>query len=279
VNDVFKPLVQWPAAFFVASFKPTGCNPWAFSFDTGNCTAMMKPNVSTEVLRTLHRIHRQLTDLRERLERGPKQIAIRQAHVAHQEENLAQTQADAKAFRVASDSKQLQFKTKEDKLKELRTKLNQATSNREYQALKDQMAADEMANSVLADEIIEALDRIDAMNAAVNEARELLEKSKHEAERVRLEVAAREPDVRADMARLEAELKEAEGTLPDEMRDAYHRVVRHKGEDGLAPIVDKEFCGGCNQSVPINLYNALTLNRPIFCKSCGRLLYIPEEQA
>jgi len=238
---------------------------------------MIKTNVSTEVLRTLHRIHHQLTDLRERLARGPKQIEIRQAHVAHQEQKLAQAQADAKAFRMATDNKQLQFKSKEEKLKELRTKLNQATSNREYQALKDQMAADEMANSVLADEILEALDRVDTMNASVVESQEALEKAKQEAERVRQEVAAREPIIRADLDRLEAALKEAENTLPEEMREAYQRVVRQKGEDALAPIMDKEFCGGCNQSVPINLYNALTLNHPIFCKSCGRLLYLPEE--
>jgi predicted nucleic acid-binding Zn-ribbon protein len=238
---------------------------------------MIKTNVSTEVLRTLHRIHHQLTDLRERLARGPKQIEIRQAHVAHQEQKLAQAQADAKAFRMATDNKQLQFKSKEEKLKELRTKLNQATSNREYQALKDQMAADEMANSVLADEILEALDRVDTMNASVVESQEALEKAKQEAERVRQEVAAREPIIRADLDRLEAALKEAEKTLPEEMREAYQRVVRQKGEDALAPIMDKEFCGGCNQSVPINLYNALTLNHPIFCKSCGRLLYLPEE--
>lgn len=238
---------------------------------------MLKASVSTEVLRTLHRIHRQLTDLRERLARGPRQIEIRQAHVAHQEQKLAQTQADAKAFRVASDAKQLQFRSKEDKIKELRTKLNLAASNREYQALKDQMAADEMANSVLADEILEALDRIDTMHAAVVESQSDLEKAKLESERVRKEVAAQEPTIHGDIERLEAELKVAETTLPDEMREAYRRVVRQKGEDGLAPIVDKEFCGGCNQSVPINLYNSLTLNHPIFCKSCGRLLYIPDE--
>jgi len=238
---------------------------------------MLKTSVSTEVLCTLHRIHRQLTELRERLARGPKQIEIRMAHVSHQEQKVAQAQAEAKAFRVASDNKQLQFKTKEEKIKELRTKLNQAASNREYQALKDQIAADEMANSVLADEILEALDRIDTMNAGVAECQATLEKAKQEAQRAREEVATREPAVRGDIERLEAELKEAEKTLPEEMRDAYQRVVRQKGEDALAPILDKEFCGGCNQSVPINLYNALTLNHPIFCKSCGRLLYIPEE--
>lgn len=237
----------------------------------------IRANVSTEVLRKLHRIHRQLTDLRERLDRGPKQVRTREAHVAHQEQQLAQAQTEAKTFRVSTDAKQLQFKGKEDKIKELKLKLNLATSNREYQALKDQMAADEMTNSVLADEILEAMEKIDSLQAEVVREQETLAKAKQEAERVRREVAQRDPEIRADLERLEAELLQEETTLPDEMREAYNRVVRQKGEDALAPIVDKEFCGGCNQSVPINIYNAMTLSRPIFCKSCGRLLYIPEE--
>ena len=49
----------------------------------------------------------------------------------------------------------------EGKILELETKLNQSSTNREYQALKDQIAADNMANSVLADEILEAMERVD----------------------------------------------------------------------------------------------------------------------
>ena len=58
-------------------------------------------------------------------------------------------------------------------------------------------------------------------------------------------------------------------------RDLYRRVTRQKGEDALA-AVQGEFCGGCNQHVPVNLINELMLNRPAICKSCGRLLYLPE---
>ena len=39
-------------------------------------------SVTTTVLRELHRIQRQLGDLSERLDRGPKQIKAREANVA-----------------------------------------------------------------------------------------------------------------------------------------------------------------------------------------------------
>ena len=128
------------------------------------------PNIGTSVLRTLHRIHRQLSDLRERLQRGPKQIRAAEANVQHREELLTKTKAEAKSLRMAADQKQLQLKSGEDKVKDLRRKLNAAASNREYQALLEQIAADEMANSVLADEILEELEKIDAFQKNIAEA-------------------------------------------------------------------------------------------------------------
>ena len=55
------------------------------------------PNIGTSVLRTLHRLHRQLNDLTERLERGPRQILAAEANVQHREELLAKTKAEAKS--------------------------------------------------------------------------------------------------------------------------------------------------------------------------------------
>ncbi len=195
-------------------------------------------NIGTSVLRTLHRIHRQLSDLKERLDRGPKQIRAAEANVLHRDELLSNTKAKAKAMRMAADQKQLQLKSGEDKVKDLRRKLNAATSNREYQALLEQIAADEMTNSVLADEILEALEKVDEFKANITEAETGATAAKQKAEQVHAEVAAREPVLKAEIGRLETELKGFEATLPDDIRQLYQRVVKHKGED--APGVSRK---------------------------------------
>ncbi len=232
-------------------------------------------SISTDILRRLHSLQRQLSDLRERLGRGPRQMKIREANVVHQEEALAAAQAEAKTFRVATDSKQLLLKSKEEKVKEWKLKLNQATSNREYQALKEQIAADEMANSVLADEILEAMEKQDGLQAQIVTAQGALAKAREDAARVAHEIEQSAPLLSGDIQRVESELVECEKNLPEELREPYHRVVRGKGDDALAPI-HEEFCGGCNQQITINMVNALRMNQPVFCKACGRLLYLPE---
>jgi predicted nucleic acid-binding Zn-ribbon protein len=233
------------------------------------------PNIGTSVLRLLHRIQRQLTDLRERLNRGPRQVRAAEANIKHREEDLAKAKAEAKALRVAVDQKQLQLKSGEEKVKDLRRKLNAAASNREYQAFLEQIAADEMTNSVLTDEILEALEKSDAFAKNIAEAEAALAAARQKTDQVRGEVAVQGPLLRADVTRLEDELRQAEGGLPRETRDLYDRIVRQKGEDALA-AVENQCCGGCNQQVPLNLFSQIMLGQPVSCKTCGRLLYLPE---
>ncbi|HTQ38311.1 MAG TPA: C4-type zinc ribbon domain-containing protein [Pirellulales bacterium] len=232
--------------------------------------------VNAVALRELHRIHRQLSDLRERLESGPKQVRSRTAGVAQAEEQLAKIQADLKANRVALDQKQLQLKTAEGKVVDLKVKLNQANTNREYQALKDQIAADEMAGSVLADEILEAMEKLDGMKALVPEAEGRVTKAKEELTKIQQQIRAEEEMLRTDVKRLEKELAEAETALPEDFRALYQRVVNAKGEDAMA-VVEGGSCGGCYQQLTSNMVNEINMGRVVLCKSCGRVLYLPED--
>ncbi len=235
-----------------------------------------RPQVAPETLITLHRIHRQLGDLRERLARGPRVIRARQANVQRLEEELHALKEEAKAFRVATDKKQLQLKTNEERLGKLQVQLNAAKSNVEYQGLKEQIAAAEMANSVLADEILESLERLDEYPRRITEAEAALEKTRGDLAAAEAEFAEEEPALRSEIARLEEELARQEEGLPAEFRIDYRRVVSARGEDGMA-VVEHQSCGGCHQQIPLNAVNAIMLSQPAFCRSCGRLLFLPED--
>src|SRR5262249_39274432 len=84
--------------------------------------------------------------------------------------------------------------------------------------------------------------------------------------------------LQGDVDRLEADLKKAEATLPDDFRVAYNRIVKSRGSDAMA-AVEGESCGGCFQRLTANTFNELSMGRAIFCQSCGRLLYLPEDRS
>ncbi len=234
-------------------------------------------SVTASALRELHRIHRQLSDLRDRKDRGPKQIKAREANLARLGDELTKIQTDHKAARVRSDQKQLLLKSSEDKIENLKAKLNAAASNREYQALKDQIAADQMAGSVLSDEILEAMEKIDELAALSAEQQGKIAASKEELTKAQQAVRDQVGQLDSEIGRLEGELRQAEAGLPADFREAYQRVVNSKHEDAMAEV-QGEFCGGCYQQLTPNNMAELSMARAIFCRNCGRLIYLPEDR-
>ena len=235
-------------------------------------------NVSAEVLRELHRIHRQLTDLKDRLQKGPAQVRIGHQAVEHTEKELAAAKDAAKHTRMEADEKQLTLREREAKVADLQRKLNEAQSNAEFKALKDQIAADKAANAVLEDEILDRLEKLDEHHQHVRDAETKLARVREELQKAEERVAKEQTTLHDDLARLKNELKHAEAALPPDFRAEYERIVKARGEASLAPV-DGESCGGCNTMLTTQIINQLYLSKPIFCKSCGCLLYLPEGRA
>jgi len=229
----------------------------------------------TETMRTLHRIHRQLADLTDRLAAGPRQIAARTAQVAAAEAARTEAQELVKKAKLAADQKQLQLKSAETKIKDLQGKLNACKTNREYQTLTDQIAADTMATKVLEDEILEAFERVDALKAQVPATETAVTAARGQLAEIQARVAAETGDLEGEVKRLKVELEATEKDLPADMRALYDRAVKQKGADAMAAL-DGESCGGCFRQITGNMYADLLIGKVLTCRSCGRLLYLPE---
>ncbi len=237
---------------------------------------MTPTNTVTDTLRTLHRIQRQLTDLKSQLARGPRLIQAHLANVEKLEANLAEAGQAVLAQRTLVDDKQMLLSTRETNVAKRRGQLNAASSNVEYQALKDQIAADVAANDVLEVEILEGMEKLDGLQSKAAELEKTLAIRRAESDKCRQGIEENDPKAKADIERLQAELQQAEEDLPEKTRALYRRMAAVKGEDALAVVDGRDWCGGCNQQIPLNTINALMLAQSPTCKSCGRLLYLPE---
>jgi uncharacterized protein len=228
-------------------------------------------------LKELHHIHRQVGELRDRIGRGPKQIQAAEANCKKFEAEVVKAKDTHRQAKLACDEKNLQLKSREAKLLEVRAKLNQAESNQVYQTLKDQIAADVQANSVLADEILEALEKLDEYQKNIGDANVSLLKGQEELEKTKQRVQELNQKLETELSGWLQKLQVAEGVLPDDFRVEYSRVAKVKGEDALA-AVESDTCSGCFQMLTPQTMNELYLGKPLFCKSCGRLLYLAVER-
>ena len=231
-----------------------------------------KTPLSSDLLRRLHSMQTQVAELESQLARGPRQIKAGEALIAQATEKLETARQDVKTATMACDEKQLQLKGREDRIEDLKAKLNTASSNKEFDLLKEQIAADQQANSVQSDEILEGLERIDELHEAVKQAdKELAEITKEQKERA-ANIRGRLEVVTADLDHVRVELEKYEKEIPVSIRSDYRRLYEGRGAESLAPVED-ECCGGCNQTLTTQMIDRIRLQVLVPCPACSAWLY------
>jgi uncharacterized protein len=228
--------------------------------------------VNSQVMQQLHRINRQKTDLKGQLDRGPKTVLSAHRKLQAAEANVEQTHQKHKQMRMDADRKQLLLKEREAKIHDLERKLNAAKENREYQTLKDQIAAEHQANIVLSDETLELLDQIDQVAQSLKAATAFVAEVKLEVAAIEKQVAERKIVLESELKRVETELATVEGQLEGDFKRDYIRLVAARGDDAMAELEGKS-CGGCYQTLTTQMLERLYIGTPAACPACGRLLY------
>jgi predicted nucleic acid-binding Zn-ribbon protein len=231
--------------------------------------------VSNNGLQFLHELQQKLKGVQEELDKGPRLIEVKEHALAKRQAELEETRAQHTAQRKLADQKSLQLKTNEAKLADLNTKLNMASTNREFDILKGQIAADKMANSVLEDEILDCMDQVDKLKTKVADAEKVVADAKDDVRKMTEQVAAAEVGLKERTAKLLPAVAEAESIIPPDFMAMYRRLVVAHGADALA-AVENSVCTSCYVSLSPQQCVELRIGKFIFCISCGKLMYAPQ---
>jgi predicted nucleic acid-binding Zn-ribbon protein len=229
-------------------------------------------------LRELHQLHIEHTDVLDQLEAGPRKVRAREALTVKRQADVEMAQHGLTDLRKASDERGLQLKVNETKLADLRSKLNAASSNREFGIIQGQIEADVAANAVLEDEILELFDRVDTAQCRVGEVEVQREAATVEYQRSMEEVAAAESGLEQQRDKLKQGITEAESILSQDATERYLRLVKAHGPGAMAEVVEGS-CTACSIRLSQQLVVELSLEQIVSCNNCGRLLYLAEEAA
>jgi predicted nucleic acid-binding Zn-ribbon protein len=226
-------------------------------------------------MKQLHDLRLKLREISNELERGPRQTSARKQNIDKKKDELEALRSKLKQTRMSADQKNLQLKSSEARIYDLTGKLNIAANNREYEALRSQIAADTMAKSVLEDEILEALEKVDSAQIDVKKMELEVAALEADLRKLSVEVEAKEAGLKEQAAALQVQVSEAEKILPAEIVPQYRRLVQAYGANALAPVINKS-CSECFVSVTAQVYVELRSGKVRFC-TCGRLNYVAED--
>jgi predicted nucleic acid-binding Zn-ribbon protein len=229
----------------------------------------------TDLFREIHRLRRFGRDLHEHLERVPRQLKAQQAKVARQEDLLRQGQEALKHLKVTTHEKEVSLRSTHQQIAKHERQLNEAGSKKEYDALKVEIAADREKCQRLEDEILQAMTDTDERTAALPTLEQNVRQAKEECSRAEQGAGERVASLQAQLAEAQAQLVAAEAQIPADARQQYDRVVNALGADALAAVTNRN-CSACYTGITAQNYNDLLIGNLVLCKSCGRILYLPE---
>jgi predicted nucleic acid-binding Zn-ribbon protein len=261
----------------------------ALYFDRGIITSLFREegafywvmagtNGLRDALERIHLIQTRLGDLNGRLRRGPLLLKTQEENIQKFTGKLEQLQTAHRSLVAEAKKKELDVTSHEQALAKRRLQLQEAKTNKEYQALQIQIQADEATRSGLDDEALEAIEKAEEFaknflpaQADVKKAQELYETTKQK-------FLSDKPHIESEIVEYNKQLQSVESELPQEFREVYIRLVRSVGGSNALAVVEKQkYCGGCNHQIPVNSLAQILAKKPITCSSCARLLYVPAD--
>jgi uncharacterized protein len=226
------------------------------------------------LIRTLHRLLKQQTDLQDQLDSGPRKIQLVKLNESQFEHALEKAKAELKRLHQSVEEKQLQLDERESRVAQLKIRMNTCDSNKEFQLIKERIAADQQANGVLQDEILELLERLDAQKVSCQNAKLNFQKAQTEREQAVEIIKGEHRQWQTELARVNEQLTQEEKKLPADLLREYRHSIKGLGENVFGET-DGQNCGNCFHSLTIQKSADLKMNRPVYCEGCGCLLYQP----
>lgn len=227
-------------------------------------------------LREIHSLHQRAKAIQDRLTSHPKSVAARNALVNKKQATLDEVKKDIQQVKVAKGLKEVQRKSLLQKIEDYSTKLLSVKKNEEYKAIQNEIALVKSQVNKVDDELIDyeidLEDKAEKLTALEAE----FQKTKSDLADFVKKAADDRPGDEAKLAELSKQIAEAESIIPVEIRDNYQRVIRQKGADALA-LVEDGACTGCFMAITSQMLNDLiNCNTLVFCRTCGRVLYMAE---
>ena len=228
--------------------------------------------------REIHRLRRFAHELQEQIDRVPRQQKIQQAKVAHQEEIQRQTQEAIKHLKVEIHSKELTLKTAHGQIDKYQKQLNESGSKKEYDALQHELKDARETCQRLEEEILTGIAESEEKTAQLPEMDQAVRQAKDEYAKYQAGIQERLAALQSQLAEAQKQLREQELAIPANIRMHYERVIAGMGHDALA-VVKGRTCTNCYTEITAQQSNELQQELCVLCKSCGRILYLPEQDS
>ena len=232
----------------------------------------------------LYRADQAFREAEARLDAAARNVRVQERRVNELSEKLRLAQTHLKEQQSSAGQLDLDLKSRDAHIEKLRTQQQTAKNNKEYQAFLVEINTAKVDRNKVEDEAMKVLEAVEKQQNEVGAMQVQLDGERKKLETLQAESGETVKRLTAEVEALRPARDAAAAAVPPKGRDAYERLAeRFEGEAMSAlgkPDRRREeyICGACNMSLVADVYNKLhSRDDLVFCPSCHRILYIPED--
>jgi predicted nucleic acid-binding Zn-ribbon protein len=229
-----------------------------------------------DVLKRVQSLKKKIIGLEISQKRRKQDVQKKKAQIEKEKALAERKQEERITVQKDIDRKELDLKTNEGKIAKYNVQLNSIKTNKEYSALITEIGSKKADMSILEDEILDTMSRLEIANQGYVKAAEAL---KNEEESLKnlinvVDTEGKEADI--EIENIKNEQKKYIDLLDEHSLNNYNRLANIKGGKAIVPVVGN-MCGGCSMNITTQTLNELMSRKElVFCRSCSRILYLEE---
>ena len=209
-----------------------------------------------DVLKRVQSLKNKVDGLEASQERRKQDVQKKRSQI-EKEKTLAEKKQEEKvAVQKDIDRKELDLKTNEGEITKYNVQLNSIKSNKEYSILVSEIGSKKADISVLEDEILDTMSRLEIANQEHVKATEVLRNEEESLKDLIESVDAEVKGVDDEIEKIKNEQKKYVDLLDEYSLKHYNRLSNIKGGKAVVPVIGN-VCGGCSMNIRAQTLNAL----------------------
>jgi predicted nucleic acid-binding Zn-ribbon protein len=211
-------------------------------------------------------------------EKGNKPLEIKAIEESFEakKQNLSVLENTSLDIQKQRKEKELELASNAESVKKLQGQLYSLKTNKEFQAMLQQIADTKADGSLIEEKILISFEESDKIKARIEEEKTRLKEEEKLFLEQKKKVELRVKEIDDRMNQLHAQREQAAQAVDPKLFAEYERILSSREGLAIVPVVNNS-CGGCHMSLPPQVINLIKMyDHIVTCEMCNRIFYIPE---
>ena len=225
-----------------------------------------------------------LREAQARLDAVSRNARIQERKVADLSERLRLGQSTLKEQQSQAGQLDLDLKTRDAKIEKLRVQQQSANNNREYQTFLVEINTEKVDKGKSEETLLAVMESVEKTQAENKELVASLETETAKLDGIKTEIGDRVKQLQSEIDSLRPSRDAAAAGTTASARQAFERLADRFDGEAMSALAkpdrrrEQYVCTACNMDLVTDVYNKLhSRDELMFCPSCHRILYIPDD--